>query len=177
MRIDVLVPADTIDDSRRADAVDRFAELLHDMGAHYHGASAPSHDVVRGHLVERLMAPASPLRFALAIDDAGRALGFAAVLSWHSLVDCSVERSRQLFLKELYVRRDARGRGIGTQLMRWVGRHAEALGCARIDWTVEAGNDGAQAFYRALGGERVAQRWHMRLDRARLERLAAGAAP
>ena len=168
MRIDCLAPSDT----GRPEAVDRFADLLHDLGAHYQGEAAPSREAVRSHLVERLMMPDSPLRFALAVADDGRALGFAAVLSWHSLVDCSAERSRQLFLKELYVRRDARGRGVGAALMRWVARHAEALGCVRIDWTAEAGNAAAQAFYGALGAGRVAQRWHMRLDRDGLERLA-----
>jgi ribosomal protein S18 acetylase RimI-like enzyme len=57
-----------------------------------------------------------------------------------------------VFVKDVFVRDEARGRGIGTRLMRFLARFAIAQGLGRIDLTTPVGNAGAQRLYAALGG-------------------------
>jgi GNAT superfamily N-acetyltransferase len=57
-----------------------------------------------------------------------------------------------LYLEDLFVRREYRGRGVGGALMRRLGEIAAERGWARIDWTVLNWNSNAQSFYRDHGG-------------------------
>ena len=60
-----------------------------------------------------------------------------------------------LVLEDLHVRAEARGKGIGRRLLARLATIAGARGCAYVEWTVAADNDGARAFYHRLGaGER-----------------------
>lgn len=58
----------------------------------------------------------------------------------------------------LYVLKQAQGRGLGRELMRWL---AVRIGAAGLDgvalWVLES-NKGARGFYEALGGAPVAER-------------------
>jgi GNAT superfamily N-acetyltransferase len=56
-----------------------------------------------------------------------------------------------LYLEDLFVRPQARGRGIGRLLLAWLARTAVERGCARLDWAVLDWNAPAIAFYRKLG--------------------------
>ncbi len=59
--------------------------------------------------------------------------------------------SRSLFLKELYVRGEQRGRGIGRRLMAELAYAAQQAGCDRVEWQTDIGNHDAQRFYARLG--------------------------
>ena len=63
----------------------------------------------------------------------------------------AVGATRSLYLKELYVPTAYRGRGTGERLMRAVFETAARLGCSRVEWTTDAGNATARAFYARLG--------------------------
>lgn len=58
--------------------------------------------------------------------------------------------SRSLYLKELYVTAAHRGQGIGTRLMAELAHIAIAEGCSRVEWTADADNPNARAFYEHL---------------------------
>ena len=62
-----------------------------------------------------------------------------------------------LFLEDLYVHPDVRGRGIGRALMLELARAAVARGCERFEWTVLDWNEGAQRFYRSLGANMLGE--------------------
>lgn len=55
-----------------------------------------------------------------------------------------------LFLKELFVRGNARRRGVARQLMAAVRDAAKAAGCTRVEWQADQDNHAALAFYAAL---------------------------
>lgn len=127
---------------------------------------------MRTYLLDTLLAADSPLRLVVAVDAHGAVLGFAAIsLTW-SLVDPMPETRRHCWLKELYVRSGQRGRGVGRALMAWVARDAVELGCARIDWPVQAANARGQAFYEGLGATPIVDRLSYRLAGPNLRRLA-----
>jgi GNAT superfamily N-acetyltransferase len=63
-----------------------------------------------------------------------------------------------LYLEDLFVREEDRGRGIGGALMRRLREIAAERGWARIDWAVLNWNTTAQSFYREHGGYPL-ERW------------------
>jgi GNAT superfamily N-acetyltransferase len=58
-----------------------------------------------------------------------------------------------IYLEDLFVDPQFRGKGIGKSLLVYLARLAEARGCARIDWAVLDWNEPAKRFYRKLGAE------------------------
>lgn len=76
-----------------------------------------------------------------------------------------------LVMKELFVRKDARGKGIGQALLRRVAHRAQELNCPRLLWTVLPSNDSAKRFY-ARAGATQDQGWeHWQLNKQGLADL------
>jgi len=78
-----------------------------------------------------------------------------------------------LWLEDLFVEPEVRGRGIGATLMRDLARIALARGCGRVEWSVLDWNERAQGFYRGLGAEAHREWWVCRLEGPALVRLGA----
>ena len=77
-----------------------------------------------------------------------------------------------LYLEDLFVLPEERGRGTGRALLRALGKIALARGCGRMEWTVLDWNAPAIRFYRRIGA-RLHKEWiHTRLTGAPLRRLA-----
>ena len=77
---------------------------------------------------------------------------------------------RGLYLEDLFVTPQARGRGYGKALMRHVARVAVSRECGRFEWAVLDWNRPAIDFYRSLGAEMLPD-W--RICRLTGEALAA----
>jgi len=60
-----------------------------------------------------------------------------------------------IYLEDLYVRPELRGRGVGSTLLRHLARLALERGCRRLEWTVLDWNEPALAFYRSIGAKPV----------------------
>ena len=58
-----------------------------------------------------------------------------------------------LYLEDLFVVPEARGRGIGKALLLHLKAIAVARGCGRMEWAVLEWNEPAIGFYRKLGAE------------------------
>jgi len=88
----------------------------------------------------------------------GFALYFYGYSTW--------EGTRTLYLEDLYVNPNYRGRGIGLELMRRLARHAEAEKCNRFEWSVLNWNEPAINFYEMLGAEPMSDwtRYRMNAD-------------
>ncbi|HSU15597.1 GNAT family N-acetyltransferase [Longimicrobium sp.] len=56
-----------------------------------------------------------------------------------------------IYLEDLYVRPEARGKGIGRALLAHLARLAVERGCGRLEWWVLDWNESAIRFYRSLG--------------------------
>lgn len=78
---------------------------------------------------------------------AGYALYFHNFSSWRG--------RRGLYLEDLFVRPELRGRGIGKALIAELTKIARERGCARLEWIVVDWNQPAIDFYKSLGAEAV----------------------
>ncbi len=77
-----------------------------------------------------------------------------------------------LYLEDLYVHPEFRGRGFGKALLLHLARLANDQGCGRMEWTVLDWNEPAIGFYEGLGAKRL-RTWQIcRLSGAALKRYA-----
>jgi GNAT superfamily N-acetyltransferase len=81
-----------------------------------------------------------------------------------------------LWLEDLFVMPEARGRGVGLALLRRLGREAAARECGRMEWTVLDWNRPAIEFYDRLGARPMSEWTTFRLDGAALAALGAAGA-
>jgi GNAT superfamily N-acetyltransferase len=121
-------------------------------------------------LREHLFGPRPRAEVVLA-ELGGEAVGFA--LFFHSYF--SFLGRPGLYLEDLFVLPEARGRGVGRGLLAHLARLAVERGCGRLDWVVLDGNEPAIGFYRRLGARPLDEWTLYRLDGEALDRLAGEA--
>jgi GNAT superfamily N-acetyltransferase len=80
-----------------------------------------------------------------------------------------------LYLEDLFVRPEWRGRGLGKQLFARVAQLAIERDCGRMEWSVLDWNEPAIGFYRNLGAQPMDEWTVFRLTGARLMAAAAHA--
>lgn len=78
-----------------------------------------------------------------------------------------------LYLEDLFVREEYRGRGLGRAMLRRLAQIAAERGCERLDWLCLDWNSPAIAFYRGLGAQVIGDRRVFRLSGERLAGFAA----
>lgn len=96
-----------------------------------------------------------------------RAVGFA--LYFHNFSTFLARRG--LYLEDLFVVPEARGRGYGKALITHLARIAVSRGCGRFEWSVLDWNQPAIDFYSALGADLLPDWRICRLTGPALERL------
>jgi len=122
--------------------------------------------------IERALAGDPPaVECLIAEADAGP-VGFA--LFFHNFSTFTGKRG--LYLEDLFVRPEWRGRGIGRQLLARLARIAVERDCARFDWAVLAWNTPAIGFYESIGAHQMTDWRTTRLSGEALRALAAEAA-
>ena len=156
------VPAFRIRPARPADG-DDVVRLVRALAAF---ESLPVDDDLGTRLVADAFGERPPFGLLVAEVD-GRVRGYALFLYTYSTF-----RARpSLYLEDVFVEDDVRGRGIGTALMHELARLAVARGCARFEWSVLDWNERAQRFYRAMGAQVHREWWTCRVDGDALEKL------
>jgi GNAT superfamily N-acetyltransferase len=78
-----------------------------------------------------------------------------------------------LYLEDLFVRPEMRGRGIGKELLAHLAAIAKARNCGRFEWAVLNWNESAIDFYRSLGAQPVADWIIFRMKGDALDALAS----
>ncbi len=78
-----------------------------------------------------------------------------------------------LYLEDLFVHPDARGRGVATAVMQALAREAVKQGCGRFEWTVLDWNERAIRLYRGLGATQMKEWILCRAAGHALRRMAA----
>lgn len=118
-------------------------------------------------LREALFGPKPGVEAALA-HVGSEAVGFAV---WFYNFSTFVGR-RGLYLEDIFVLPDWRGRGVGHALMGHLARLAVTRGCGRMEWAVLDWNEPALRFYRNLGAQTMDGWTVCRLAGDRLKTLA-----
>jgi len=101
----------------------------------------------------------------------GEPMGFA--LFFHNF--STFEGRPGIYLEDLFVRPEARGKGLGKALLGELARIAVERDCARLEWWVLDWNEPSIGFYKSLGARPMDEWTVMRVDGAALAALAAGA--
>jgi GNAT superfamily N-acetyltransferase len=78
-----------------------------------------------------------------------------------------------LYLEDLFVRPNERGKGYGRALLERLAQIALERGCGRMEWAVLDWNDPAIQFYRKLGAEPMNEWTVFRLTKEGIAKLAA----
>lgn len=78
-----------------------------------------------------------------------------------------------MYLEDLFVKPQGRGKGVGRVLLRYLARLAKEKGCGRIEWAVLNWNEPAIGFYKRLGAVQMDDWDVYRLSGNELDRLAA----
>ena len=102
----------------------------------------------------------------------GKLAGYAIFFSFYSSF-----QGPGLFLEDIYVRKEFRGKGIGKLLMEAVAAIAVQEGYGAVRWEVLEWNQPAIDFYQKLGAEFYDDWREVILEGDALRRLAAGATP
>jgi GNAT superfamily N-acetyltransferase len=120
---------------------DDFVRLIHAL-ADYEQLDRPD-----AAAMERLRADAFGARrrfeAALAVDDTGRAVGYAIWFETYS----SFLAKPTIYLEDLFVLEASRGSGAGGMLFEHVRALGAQRGCGRMDWQVLDWNAAARDFY------------------------------
>ena len=100
-------------------------------------------------------------------ESGSRAAGYAFVLETYS----SFLALPTLYLEDLFVLPEFRGKRAGYELFTAVVREAQLRGCGRMEWTVLDWNELAINFYRRSGAKHMKE-WHLyRLVKQDMERI------
>jgi L-amino acid N-acyltransferase YncA len=101
-------------------------------------------------------------------DDEGVAAGFAV---W--FLNFSTWTGTQgIFVEDLFISPEFRGRGYGTELLRYLARECVAKGYHRLQWSVLDWNTPSVDFYESLGAEALDEWTVYRVTDEALVRLA-----
>ena len=77
-----------------------------------------------------------------------------------------------IYLEDLYVKPESRGRGIGKALLAHLAKLAKERGCGRVEWAVLDWNTPSINFYKSIGAIPLSDWIVFRLTGEALEKLA-----
>lgn len=157
-------PAPDIRPATRADARDLLA-LIRALADYEKLAHMVSADEAM--LERELFAPGSPAE-ALVCRIGGEAVGMA--IYFHNF--STFLGRRGLYLEDLFVKPEHRGRGYGKALLLATARIARERKCGRFEWMVLDWNTPSIRFYESLGAVRMDEWRLFRVTGEALEKLA-----
>lgn len=153
--------------SARESDLDSIISLVHALAEYEREPAAVKLD--RESFRKHLFGPRPFAEVILAEDDSGEVVGFA--LFFHNF--STWEGCPGIYLEDLFVRPEHRGRGYGKSLLVELARIALDRGCKRFEWSVLDWNEPSIAFYKALGAVPMEEWTVYRVTGAALEDLAS----
>jgi GNAT superfamily N-acetyltransferase len=128
---------------------DKVAALCAELDGYY-GGTPEGTPAERAQIVRDVLFGVPPLAYALLAWDGADLAGMAA----YSFLWPATGLTASLYLKELYVAEAHRRAGTGRMLVNELSAIATRRGLARVEWTTDTSNEGARAFYEAIGARR-----------------------
>ncbi|MEB7504823.1 GNAT family N-acetyltransferase [Arthrobacter koreensis] len=130
----------------RRDDVPVILELIHELAVYEKEPDAVKNTP---QALEQHLFGDHPAVFAHVLEDEGTVQGFALWFLNYS----TWEGVHGIWLEDLYVRPETRGRGYGKALLRALAQTAVERGYARVEWTVLNWNEPSILFYKSLGAQ------------------------
>jgi GNAT superfamily N-acetyltransferase len=121
-------------------------------------------------LRESLFGPHPQAEVVFVRDSGGDRAGFALFFHTYS----TFLGRKGLYLEDLFVKPEFRGRGYGRALLEHLAKVAQARGCGRFEWSVLGWNAPAIGFYEKQGAVALKEWTVYRVTGAALDRLARG---
>lgn len=117
--------------------------------------------------LDRHLFGARPAAEVVLAETAAAAHGFAVYFSSFS----TFLGRPGIYVEDIFVRPESRGRGIGRQLLEHLAAVAVERGCGRLEWSVLDWNESAIGFYERLGARPLGEWTMYRLTGQALSRL------
>ncbi len=167
-RTETRVPGFTIRHARKEDA-GLILSLIRGLAEYEKMADAVETDVetLQKNLFERNQAQ------VIIGEAAGEAVGFALYFYNFS----TFQGKHGLYLEDLFIRPEHRGRGYGSAMLAWLAKKAQEEDCGRFEWICLDWNAPALKVYRAIGAVPLEGWTIQRLTGEALSHLAEQAAP
>jgi GNAT superfamily N-acetyltransferase len=128
-----------------------------------------SHEVVADEAaIERALFGADAVAEALIAEHGGRPCGFALYFRSFS----TFLGRPGIYLEDLFVEPEMRGRGVGSALLRSLARLTVQRGYGRLEWAVLDWNESAIEFYERLGARAMSEWTVNRVTGEALRKLA-----
>jgi GNAT superfamily N-acetyltransferase len=127
-----------------SDDIERAVALVHELAAYER--EPDSCHLTTAQLERALFGPSPALFGHVAVADGevvGVALWFLNFSTWHG--------EHGIYLEDLYVSPEQRGKGLGRALLAALAEECVANGYSRLEWVVLNWNEPAIAFYRSVG--------------------------
>ncbi len=144
--------------------VDCFIQLL----LHYSPEKIFRKSALREKITKKFADDLSSQKLIVALD-CEQVVGLATMAELFPAVDDTT----QLFLKDLFVIKDYRRRGIATEIMKFISQYAIDSDMSRIDWLVDSDNDAAMSFYKRLVNSPMSYKTVFRLENEALRKVSA----
>ena len=78
-----------------------------------------------------------------------------------------------IYLEDLFVKPEARGKGVGQKMLAYLAHLAKTRKCGRLEWSVLDWNESAIRFYKRLGAIPMDEWTAYRMTGQALDNLAA----
>ncbi len=98
----------------------------------------------------------------------GVVAGYAAYFLGYS----TFEARPTIFIDDLFVKNEYRGRHVAFELFRYILKEAKRIECGRVEWRVIQGNEEAFGFYGRLRAKELTGWVHYRLNYDDIQRMA-----
>ncbi len=118
-------------------------------------------------LVDSLFGPGT-VAYTLMVEENGRSIGYAIYFFNYS----TWLAAKGLYLEDLYVDPEFRGKGAGIKLMKHLAKETIAQGCRRFEWSVLDWNTPSIEFYEAIGAQSQDEWLGYRLEGESIGQLA-----
>lgn len=76
-----------------------------------------------------------------------------------------------LYIEDIFIKKEARGKGVGKEVFKFLGKKAKEEGCKRIEWACLNWNEPSIKFYKFLGAVPMDEWTTYRLTEKEIEKL------
>jgi GNAT superfamily N-acetyltransferase len=76
-----------------------------------------------------------------------------------------------LYIEDIFIKKEARGKGIGKEIFKFLGKKAKEEGCKRMEWACLNWNEPSIKFYKSLGAVPMDEWTTYRLTEKEIEKL------